>query len=117
MNVDQPPGEDATRSASPIATRSTAASELVRGCHGQMDPIGFGLENYDIAGRYREHDDGLPECTIAGDGEVAGHGSFSGPAELGALLVDAGRARAVHRASSCSSSRSAAPVDAARRRR
>ena len=29
-------------------------------CHGQMDPIGFGLENYDIAGRYRTHDDGLP---------------------------------------------------------
>jgi len=53
-----------------------------------MDPIGFGLENYDVAGRYREHDDGLPQCTIAGQGEVVGYGEFSGPAELGQLLVD-----------------------------
>ena len=29
-----------------------------KGCHDLMDPIGFGLENYDMAGRYREFDDG-----------------------------------------------------------
>jgi hypothetical protein len=55
-----------------------------------MDPIGFGLENYDVAGRYREHDDGLPECTIEGKGELAPYGEFSGPGELGRLLVDEG---------------------------
>jgi hypothetical protein len=55
-----------------------------------MDPIGFGLENYDLAGRYREHDDGLPECTIAGEGALPPYGSFSGPAELGQLLIDSG---------------------------
>jgi hypothetical protein len=59
-------------------------------CHSQMDPIGFGLENYDLAGRFREHDDGLPECTISGEGELPPYGTFSGPAELGALLVDSG---------------------------
>jgi hypothetical protein len=56
-----------------------------------MDPVGFGLENYDNAGRYREHDDGLPECTISGDGAVEGLGEFNGPAELADLLVESGK--------------------------
>jgi len=64
-------------------------SSSCAGCHEQMDPIGFGLERYDIAGRYRETDDGLPQCPIAGQGEVVGYGKFSGPGELGQLLLDA----------------------------
>lgn len=60
------------------------------GCHSLVDPIGFGLENYDIAGRYREHDEGLPECLIEGSGEITGLGAFSGPAELSKLLVENG---------------------------
>jgi hypothetical protein len=88
--ADKPPGDmDAVckwdRYAEHRASGSSCAS-----CHAQMDPIGFGLENYDLAGRFREHDDGLPECTIAGEGDVPPYGSFSGPAELGALLVDSG---------------------------
>jgi hypothetical protein len=59
------------------------------GCHAQMDPIGFGLENYDNQGRYRAHDDGKPECTIAGEGEIVGVGAFRGPTELAGLLVSA----------------------------
>jgi hypothetical protein len=64
------------------------ASDACAGCHSQMDPIGFGLERFDVAGRYREHDDGLPECGIDGQGEVVGYGTFQGPAELGRLLLD-----------------------------
>ncbi len=60
------------------------------GCHNEMDPIGFGLENYDMAGRFREHDDGRPECVITGDGNLPGGGTFNGPAELGQQLVDQG---------------------------
>jgi hypothetical protein len=30
------------------------------GCHARMDPIGFGLENYDGIGEWREQDNGLP---------------------------------------------------------
>lgn len=59
-------------------------------CHSLMDPIGFGLENYDMAGRFRTHDDGLPECVIEGEGEIVGLGQFSGPGELAELLVDEG---------------------------
>lgn len=61
-----------------------------KACHDQMDPIGFGLENYDLAGRFREHDDGAPECIIEGEGELVGVGTFSGPAELSDLILDNG---------------------------
>ena len=58
------------------------------GCHSLLDPIGWGLERYDLAGRYREHDDGKPECPIDGPGELVGVGEFEGPGELGALLTE-----------------------------
>lgn len=60
------------------------------GCHNQMDPIGFGLERFDMAGRFREHDEGRPECVIAGDGALPDGTPFNGPAELGQLLLDEG---------------------------
>ena len=87
VDVDQAPeSEDGSpckwnRYASHRAIASCAS------CHQRVDDIGFGLENYDIAGRYREHDDGLPECTIEGAGNITGVGDFSGPRELAELLV------------------------------
>jgi hypothetical protein len=59
-------------------------------CHAQFDPIGLGLEQYDTAGRFREHEDGLPQCVVDGDGELPGVGSFHGPAELGVRLTESG---------------------------
>ncbi len=70
-------------------------------CHLQMDPVGFGLENYDQAGRYRTHEQDNPEtpqdestCEIAGTGQVllqdGTEAPFGGPGELGALMVDQG---------------------------
>lgn len=56
-------------------------------CHSQMDPIGFGLEGFDIAGRARAHDDGAPECLIDGQGELPGYGAFRGPRELAEKLI------------------------------
>jgi hypothetical protein len=89
VNSDQPPGQmEATCKADRYAQHSSSGA--CAGCHSQLDPIGFGLENYDVAGRFREHDEGLPECTIDGRGEVIGEGTFSGPGELGALLVAEG---------------------------
>lgn len=89
VEADQPPGDqDALCKYDRYEQHRTSTS--CAGCHDQMDPIGFGLENYDIAGRFREHDDGLPECQIEGQGAVVGFGEFSGPAELGRMLVDEG---------------------------
>jgi hypothetical protein len=89
VNVDQPPS-----SASSVckydryaAHRTTASCA---GCHSNLDPIGFGLEQYDIGGRVRTHDDGHPECSIDGQGELPGYGTFSGPGELAEKLVASG---------------------------
>lgn len=87
--ADQPPGDDDAL-CKYDRYEQHRSSPSCNGCHGQMDPIGFGLENYDLAGRFREHDDGLPDCTIEGQGEVPPYGSFSGPAELAQLLIDSG---------------------------
>jgi hypothetical protein len=69
------------------AHRTTASCAS---CHDNLDPIGFGLEQFDIGGRLRTHDDGHPECAIAGEGELPGYGTFSGPAELAEKLVASG---------------------------
>lgn len=89
VDTDQPPQGtmDALCKYERYAQHRDQSSSCA-GCHSLTDPIGFGLENYDIAGRYREHDDGLPECIIEGSGEITGVGSFSGPAELSRLLVE-----------------------------
>lgn len=60
------------------------------GCHNLTDPIGFGLENYDRAGRHRTTDKDAPDCPISGDGEVSGVGKFNGPGALGDMLIASG---------------------------
>ncbi len=88
--VDQPPAETADAVCKADRYRvHTMQSTTCYNCHSGMDPIGFGLENYDIAGRYREHDDNLPQCTIDGVGNLPnGLGQFSGPKELSEKLIE-----------------------------
>ena len=52
-------------------------------CHRTMDDIGFGLENFDAIGRWRDDDGGQP---IDASGELAAGESFSGPVELVKIL-------------------------------
>jgi hypothetical protein len=59
-------------------------------CHSQMDPVGFGLENYDQVGRYRTVEPDEPSCVIEGVGELVGIGTFKGPAELADLMIASG---------------------------
>ncbi len=56
-------------------------------CHKLLDPIGFGLENFDAIGRWRELDDNGQ--AIDATGQLPGDRSFSGPADL--KLMIAGR--------------------------
>lgn len=95
VDVDNPPGDaddpDACKEDRYAAHREIASCAA---CHDLFDPIGVGLENYDMAGVYREHDDGKPECTIRADGELPGVGPFSGPAELAERLVESGQLEA-----------------------
>jgi hypothetical protein len=65
-------------------------------CHEMMDPIGFGLENYDGVGRWRADENGLP---IDASGVVSAVSdiddpAFDGPVELGAKLAASGQVRA-----------------------
>jgi mono/diheme cytochrome c family protein len=54
-------------------------------CHNRMDPIGFGLENYDVLGRYRTEDAGM---AIDSKGELPDGRKFEGARELKAILFD-----------------------------
>lgn len=53
-------------------------------CHDTIDPIGFGLENFDAIGRFRTEHAGQ---TIDSKGELPNGTTFDGPAQLKALLV------------------------------
>jgi hypothetical protein len=86
--ADKPPPADQNAVCKFDRYAAHRTSDSCKGCHSLTDSIGFGLENYDIAGRYRDHDDGLNQCSITGQGEITGVGTFRGPKELGALLVD-----------------------------
>lgn len=89
VNTDEPPSAmDANCKVDRYEQhRSSAACAT---CHGQLDPIGFGLENYDMAGRWRDHDDADESCLIEGVGTVEPYGEFSGPGQLAQILVDEG---------------------------
>jgi hypothetical protein len=85
--VDQPP---AGAGHCKIDRYAEHRSGGCAGCHSLTDPIGFGLENYDRAGRFRTTDKDAPDCVISGEGEVSGVGKFKGPGELGDMLIASG---------------------------
>lgn len=90
VDADNPP--EAENEQACKAERYQAHSHLAgcRACHEQIDPVGFGLENYDVQGRFRTHETDKPQCAIAGSGSLDPIGPFQGPAELGARLVESG---------------------------
>jgi hypothetical protein len=86
VDIDQPP-MGADPNACKIDRYDMSTRDGCKGCHVQMDPIGFGLENYDSAGRFREFQEDRPDCPIPGDGKLEGVGTFNGPKELSDLLI------------------------------
>ncbi len=54
-------------------------------CHDKMDPLGFGLENFDVLGRWRGTDHGAP---IDSRGTLPSGELFEGPAGLKAVLME-----------------------------
>jgi Protein of unknown function (DUF1588)/Protein of unknown function (DUF1585)/Protein of unknown function (DUF1592) len=59
-------------------------NSLCASCHSKMDPLGFGLENYDAIGRWRTKEGTFP---VDATGTFPGGKTFAGPAELKALLL------------------------------
>ena len=54
-------------------------------CHKVLDPIGFGLENFDAIGRWRDQDD--TGGAIDAAGELPGGKHFTSPKELKAVIA------------------------------
>ncbi|OLE80355.1 MAG: hypothetical protein AUF76_14905 [Acidobacteria bacterium 13_1_20CM_2_65_9] len=104
-----PPGVN-TQVPEPTADRPLARRQRMQAhvenptcasCHRLMDPIGFGLENYDASGRWRDSEviefegsgrraaSKRVELPIDGKGEIAGLADsvFSEPKQIGRLLA------------------------------
>jgi hypothetical protein len=87
-----PPGvpelEENGEAAQPTSLREKLelhrADPACNSCHSAMDPLGFGLENFDVLGRWRKDVDGL---AIDARGELPSGESFDGPEELKRLLM------------------------------
>jgi hypothetical protein len=53
-------------------------------CHARMDPLGFGLENFDAIGRWRDKDGAFP---VDPSGTLPDGKTFNGPDQLKDILV------------------------------
>jgi mono/diheme cytochrome c family protein len=74
-------GEDATLRERMGVHR---ANPVCASCHSKMDPLGFGLENFDAIGSWRDKDG---KSVIDASGTLPDGKSFNGPAELAKTLV------------------------------
>jgi hypothetical protein len=59
-------------------------SPVCASCHSKMDPLGFGLENLNAIGAWRDRDGKFP---VDASGTLPGGKSFQGPKELKTLMM------------------------------
>ena len=55
------------------------------GCHSKIDPLGFGLENFDAIGRWRDLEAGRP---VDASGVLPSGRKFQGPEELKKIILE-----------------------------
>ena len=80
------PAEDAPRNGLTFRQRLEEHRKKPQcvGCHSRMDPLGFGLENFDAIGRWRTKIRNEP---VDASGVMPGGEKFTGPAELKQVLL------------------------------
>ena len=82
------PGLEETKVAAGASLRQQLEEHrkkpLCASCHSRLDPLGFGLENFDAVGSWRTVDGKTP---IEASGELPGGKHFQGPQELSAILL------------------------------
>jgi hypothetical protein len=61
------------------------ANAVCASCHSKMDPLGFGLENLNAIGAWRDNDGKFP---VDASGVLPGGQQFHGPNELKDLLLE-----------------------------
>ena len=86
MDVEQLPANDQELKTKTIRETLEFHRESpdCRACHSLIDPLGFGLENFDAIGRWRSMQNG---SKIDSSGETPDGDKFSNPAELKKLLL------------------------------
>ncbi|XZE54879.1 DUF1592 domain-containing protein [Planctomycetaceae bacterium SH139] len=86
-----PPLEESTTAEVSLSLRQQLEkhreNKQCASCHDRMDPLGFGLENYDALGRWRDREGETP---IDASGKLPAGQSFAGPAELKAVIGQRG---------------------------
>lgn len=86
---DVPPLEKAAKSDKGLTMRQMLmrhrADPACAACHNLMDPIGFGLENFDWMGRWRDLENGKP---VDASGALPSGEKFNGAVELRQVLLD-----------------------------
>jgi hypothetical protein len=85
---DVPPLEEKAEEVAHLTVRVQLEKHRINpdcaSCHNKMDPLGFGLENFDILGRWRDKDRGHP---IDARGTLPSGETFTGPTGLKNLLM------------------------------
>jgi Protein of unknown function (DUF1588)/Protein of unknown function (DUF1585)/Protein of unknown function (DUF1592) len=87
-----PPGIPPLDESAPQGQKLTTRQQIERhrkdaacaSCHARMDPLGFALENFDVVGKWRSHDEG---GEIDATGKLPNGTSFAGPQGLKQLLL------------------------------
>ena len=93
---DPPPGVPELEETNTADAKATLREQLelhresatCASCHRVMDQLGFGLEQFDAIGRYREIEDGKP---VDATGQLPGGRNFDGAAELTKMLANSER--------------------------
>jgi mono/diheme cytochrome c family protein len=84
---DVPPLDDAKVEATATLRQKLEAHRAnpsCASCHDRMDPLGFGLENYDAIGAWRAEDNKQP---VDSSGVLPDGQTFAGPGELKQVLL------------------------------
>jgi hypothetical protein len=63
------------------------SSPVCAACHSRINPLGFTLDHFDVAGQWREQDEGLPIDAKASIGEVGFGGDIDGARALSEQLA------------------------------
>jgi hypothetical protein len=83
-----PPLDDSAAAVKKLTTRQRIeqhrSNAVCASCHARMDPYGFALENFDVLGKWRTHDDG---GAIDPSGKLPNGDTFAGPQGLKRYLL------------------------------
>jgi hypothetical protein len=101
LNLDAPPPSDVAYDCEEDLFRQTVLkSQTCASCHMLMNPLAFGINNFDQFGKLRANEPGKPQCKITGGGELYlpdGGGykkvaNFMGPKQLADMAINNGLA-------------------------